>query len=294
MPTFTRRSLQLLFLALALAATRPCLAVEDPAPLQADATSAVLNGDARNTGLWDSMGLVIVSLDGKSLGKGLFGARYPSSVRLTPGRHAVRLAYRTPTYTASGDMWLDAEAGKAYSIRLDHNGGAIHMWMAETATGRPVGGLDDGSGGRTVAANTRQGPVPTEVPAELPVADATTALLVCDPGKQNWNDIHAQSRLRIQSVDGVRQYHTGSHDQVVTLSPGHHALALQYEAGRGGIMGSLQEFDAVAGKTYVVHQQLVGYSAAFWIEQAGTGIVVSGSRPSPEPPSPPPAPDKTQ
>lgn len=292
--------LQLMFLALALVAPLPSLAADVPAPLEPDATSAVLNGDARHVGWGDTMGLAIVSLDGKDLGKGLFGVRYPASVRLTPGRHTFRLTYRAPMSAASGDFWLDAEAGKAYSMRMNsQNYGSVRLWLEETATGLIVGGIDNGDGGPPLVASAAAAAAPTDAEAreELPVADAKMALLVCDPGKpgrNSWNDIHPQSHLQILRLDGVRQFHMGSRDQVVKLTPGHHKVTLLHEAGRGGFIPSDQEIDVAAGKVYVVHEQLNGYTADFWIERADTGEVVSGFRPLPGPTTPAPAPETKQ
>ncbi len=242
------------------------------------------------------MGLAISSVDGKNLGKGLWGVRCPSGVRLTPGRHKIGVTYRTPMSGANSDLWLDTEAGKAYSLRMRmENNGGLHIWIAETDTGVVVGGIDNGHVGPPVAASVAASTTPTELQAQqpLPVADATSALLICDPdtrGRANLNYVYAQSHFKIYRVDGVRQFHMGSSYQVVKLTPGHHKINLRYEAGHGGLMSNDQELDAEAGKTYVANEQLQGYASKFWIERADTGEVVSGTRPKVDTPPLPGAP----
>ncbi len=290
MPTLSH-ILRSIFFVLALTAPMQCFAKKE-VPLVPDATTAVLNGNSRHAGPWDTMGLAISRVDGKGQGGGLFLMRFPLGVRLMPGKHSITLTYRTFNSEASSDLWFIAEAGKAYSARMDGGYSSVRFWIEETATGRVVGGINNGD--HNVDANTAKAATETEAasPAIIPVADGNSAILICDPGKPGrgyWQKDYAESHLQIARLDGVKQPHFGTKDQILKLTPGRHTVGLEYRAGRGGFTARELAFEAEPGLTYALREQLNGYAVRFWIEEAATGKVVADTQPKLEQ-SPPPAP----
>jgi hypothetical protein len=63
---------------------------------------------------------------------------------LSPGRHIISVEIQVTTSTATGRLWLDAEAGKSYIVRRHIEGYGVRFWIEETDTGRVVGGVEPG------------------------------------------------------------------------------------------------------------------------------------------------------
>jgi hypothetical protein len=265
----------LLLFAFALAPLACLAAKPERGPLQADATSAVLNTDAQHfkaLGMTQVKGVTIVTLDGKDQHYGLIHINYPTSIRLTPGRHRIRLGYEDNIWGAYTDLWLEAEAGKAYAGRAQVNPDrTVHLWIEEADTGRLVGGIDGGEAPSPAPSADAPAPVP------LPVADATSALLVNHPGERGGGLLaDPKARLKVVSLDGARQYHMGASDQVLTLAPGRHEVGVLFvNEGGGAYLANTLAFTAEAGHTYELKKQLDGYTARFWIEDPASGQEVS-------------------
>jgi hypothetical protein len=246
----------------------------EPGPLQADADSAVLNGDAEHytaLGIQRVRGVMIISLDGKDQNRGFLSVKYPTSIRMTPGRHRIRLSYSDDYYA---DLWLDAEAGKAYAGRgqvlADRT---ARLWIEEADTHRVVGGIGNGEDVPRDATTD----APVDASPALPVADATSALLVNHPGERGGGLLaDPKARLKVVLVDGVKQFHMGAGDQVLKLAPRRHEIVVLYTSeGGGAYIERTLAFTAEAGHTYELKKQLDGYSARFWIEDPASGQAVS-------------------
>ena len=266
--------------ALAFAAKLPEVKAPEPG-------MAVLNGEhqlVKSWGVNSAVGVRIGVLDGDSRRTGLFPTSIPASVQVTPGRHTVRLEY-IGSGVAQGHFWFDAEAGKAYTARFDTMGMKVRMWIEETDTGLPVGGVGDGKDEGQVtgpveaeAAATSEAASPP-VTAPPPAPDATTAILVSDPGngpKSVWStwDSKTLDRQEIDSVDGKRQRHKSNDLQSVRLAPGAHTVVIEYKKSTM-VMSRKLAFTAEANKTYWIRRLTENYAVQFWIEETGSGTRVS-------------------
>lgn len=90
--------------------------------------------------------VVITCVDGVSTHKPftMAGSAYPSVAFVTPGRHYVGIMWGYRSTYATGALWLDAEAGRTYRINRSAQREGIQLWLSDTSTGRPVGGIVGG------------------------------------------------------------------------------------------------------------------------------------------------------
>lgn len=99
-------------------------------------TFATVFGGNTQTQMW------IARVDGKSpvVQLGVINAA-TASVRLTPGKHTVRIRWRHRNYTAEGDVWFVGDPGRTYYTRAREAGdGTVQLWIVDD-TGKRVGGI---------------------------------------------------------------------------------------------------------------------------------------------------------
>jgi hypothetical protein len=253
---------------------------------------AVLNGEQRRVenmygkGYHGYVGMRIGVVDGDSKRRGLYANSFPTFAHVAPGRHTVRVQYFDGVYSGEVHMWFDAEADKAYTVRFETRGTSIRNWIEETATGVVVGGIGDGS---DEGLATGSGAPAAGDPAESakkdppPAPDATTAVLVSDPGNgpaSEWStwDGKGINRQEIDFLDGERQRHRGNGYQSLRLAPGRHQVQIGFAVGTN-TLDSVLVFTAEANRTYWVRRLTENYRTRFWIEDASTGAKVSEDAP---------------
>lgn len=269
--TFRAAALRGLFLILALhapgvALAEPAVTEEKPKP-----GMAVLNAE------YEEVGLRIGVLDGKSQRRGFSAKSMPTTVHVKPGRHTVRLQFADGQYVAEGHFWWDAEADKAYWARYAIDGQRIDMWIEEEGTGRRVGGVGDGKD--EGVATSMEVATGKGAKAPPPAPDATTAILVSNPGDGptamifTW-DGKTMDRQEVVSLDRERQSHGGNEYQTFRLAPGRHTLVLHYRRSTLDIYETLA-FTVEANRTYWVRRQTENYAVRFWVEDAVSGTRVS-------------------
>jgi hypothetical protein len=88
--------------------------------------------------------ILITCIDGVSLDQywslKLTANRYPLEALVLPGRHYIGIAYFYAGSYATGAMWFDAGAGRAYGIQHEPRRGSVYFWITDRATGTMAGG----------------------------------------------------------------------------------------------------------------------------------------------------------
>jgi hypothetical protein len=138
-----------LFLLFVLPGPDPAAAGE---PNGAAETAAPRGASARITGYTSGQGkvfgpkqrVIITRIDHEKVhGPRLFS--FESNPQdLSPGRHIISVQIYLNTSSATGRLWLEAEAGKSYIVRKRIEGYGVYFWIEETDTGRVVGGVQPG------------------------------------------------------------------------------------------------------------------------------------------------------
>jgi len=92
--------------------------------------------------------LYIFNIDGDSTysfsSSLLANQEHPESALVEPGRHYITVRYDYFATRAYGSLWLDAEAGRNYLIKMAIKGYAIIFWIIDEDTGDVVGGIPGG------------------------------------------------------------------------------------------------------------------------------------------------------
>jgi hypothetical protein len=251
---------------------------------------AVLNSDNNGRtgrGVDVFIGMRIGVLDGDSLRSGMSIRGVPTTVHVAPGRHTVRLQYYGAGVGSSGHFWWDAAADRSYTARYRIQGERIDMWIEDDATGQRVGGVGDGEDEGLATSVAPAGVAGPGAKAPPPAPDATTAVLVGDPGTGptgmmgTW-DGKTLDRLEIAQLDGKRERHGSNEYQALRLAPGRHTVELWYRKSTMEIRETL-EFTVEANRTYWVRRLTEDYRVRFWIEDAATGATVSRPVPKAKP-----------
>lgn len=83
----------------------------------------------------------ISCVDGEPTNESLIIIRYPTEVLVRPGRHNLGVLFSHMNSSASAALWVDAEAGRTYTVHTELRGYDIRFWLTDSTTGRPVGGI---------------------------------------------------------------------------------------------------------------------------------------------------------
>jgi hypothetical protein len=125
-----------------------CAACATGAPYQACALPAeeqariVVSSDSALAALpGDGATMRITCVDGEPTNESLIIIRFPTEVRVRPGRHNLGVLFNHMNSSASAALWVDAEAGRTYTVHTELRGYDIRFWLTVSATGRPVGGI---------------------------------------------------------------------------------------------------------------------------------------------------------
>jgi hypothetical protein len=249
---------------------------------------AVLNGQHNGVSGWGFkpfIGVRIGVLDGDSQRTGLYNLNLPTTVHVAPGRHTVRLEYYAGMQTsASGHFWFDAEADRSYTARYQGYGGMIEIWIEDDATRQRVGGVGDGKDeGVATPAKAVAPEDAAEAKAPPPAPDATTAVVVSDPGNGptgawgTW-DGKTIDRQEVVAVDGVKHRARGKDYQSFRLAPGRHTLTVRYFKSTMEVSETLA-FTVEANRTYWLRRLTEDYRTRFWVEEQDSGATVSETMP---------------